>query len=111
VELTNDASNPGQFPCLEDPADDAFHGFQVDIVPPVVRAGWERAKVTGRLVPPNGWGIYEGGSIYGIHRNSETGILFELSRGNMTVMERREFIKSHNTLQVESALQNIEIRI
>jgi hypothetical protein len=37
VELTNDAENPGTFPCLRGPAD-AFHGFQVDIVPPAARS-------------------------------------------------------------------------
>jgi hypothetical protein len=102
VELANDAENPGTFPCLEGPADDAFHGFQIDIVPPTARSSRTGVKAEGGYVSPNGWGIFEDGSIYGIYRDSEAGKLFGLSRGNMTVKEKRAFIRSHDIVKTKA---------
>jgi hypothetical protein len=54
VELANDAENPGTFPCLKGPADDAFHGFQVDIVPPIACSSRTRVKAKGGYISSNG---------------------------------------------------------
>jgi hypothetical protein len=102
VELEIDASNPGNFSCLEGPADDAFHGFQIDIVPPTARSSRTGVKAEGGYVSPNGWGIFEDGSIYGTYRDSEAGKLFGLSRGNMTVKEKRAFIRSHDIVNTKA---------